>query len=414
MEDITFEFPQDIYFVNESEEEQHKVYRFDKSKDIYDIISYFLGKKSSNDNFYIVDIDKIHQQYLLWNSELSFIKPYYAIKSNPDHIIMKLLSSLGCGFDCASKTEINEAINYVKPFDVIYANPCKEITHLQFARSHDVDLLTFDSEAELHKIKLHHPEAKLIIRIKVDDSSSKCKFSSKFGCDLEEADELLNLIKVLKLNLVGVSFHVGSNCTSSGFFDKAITDAKKVFDMARDKYGMTLNLLDIGGGFPGFNEKTEIQFSDIAKEIRDSIDNNFKDQKDEVQFMAEPGRFFCTTSHTLIFNIIGMKKKKNGDNIQYQYTINDGIYGSFSAVVFDYAQPIIKPFNERDEDKLYPSTIFGPTCDSLDKISDSTMLPKLTIGDWCFVENFGAYTRASSTNFNGFQSAEVYYISKDN
>jgi len=402
----------DVTYVSGLDDANTRVYKFDSSKDIYDIISYFLEIKSSNDHFYVVDINQIIKQYNLWKKELPFIRPFYAIKSNPDPMIIKILTSLGCKADCASKTEIVAALDYLQPQDIIYANPCKEITHIQFARSHDVDLLTFDSETELHKIKIHHPKAKLILRIKVDDSSSRCKFSIKFGCEIENIQSMLNLIKVLELNLVGVSFHVGSNCTSVGYFKKAIADCRKVFDLGHQIIGKKLSILDIGGGFPGFDNECGITFQDICQEIRDSYQESFGDIKEEVNVIAEPGRFFSTKSHTLVFNIIGIKKKINSETkqINYQYTINEGIYGSFSAVMFDYAKPIIKPFNERNEEELYKSTVFGPTCDSLDKITEDAMLPEMAVGDWCFVENFGAYTRASSTSFNGFRPGQVYYI----
>jgi ornithine decarboxylase len=402
----------DVTYVSGLDDANTRVYKFDSSKDIYDIISYFLEIKSSNDHFYVVDINQIIKQYNLWKKELPFIRPFYAIKSNPDPMIIKILTSLGCKADCASKTEIVAALDYLQPQDIIYANPCKEITHIQFARSHDVDLLTFDSETELHKIKIHHPKAKLILRIKVDDSSSRCKFSIKFGCEIENIQSMMNLIKVLELNLVGVSFHVGSNCTSVGYFKKAIADCRKVFDLGYQIIGKKLSILDIGGGFPGFDNECGITFQDICQEIRDSYQESFGDIREEVNVIAEPGRFFSTKSHTLVFNIIGIKKKINTETkqINYQYTINEGIYGSFSAVMFDYAKPIIKPFNERNEEELYKSTVFGPTCDSLDKITEDAMLPEMAVGDWCFVENFGAYTRASSTSFNGFRPGQVYYI----
>jgi ornithine decarboxylase len=403
---------EDVTYVSGLDDANIKIYKFDANKDIYDIISYFLEIKSSNDHFYVVDLNKIIKQYYLWKKELPFIRPFYAVKSNPDPMILKILTSLGCGADCASKTEIVSAMDCLQPEDIIYANPCKEITHIQFARSHDVDLLTFDSETELHKIKIHHPKAKLILRIKVDDSSSRCKFSVKFGCEEDNIAGILNLIKVLELNLVGVSFHVGSGCSSVGSFSKAISDARKVFDMSLKMNNKHLSILDIGGGFPGFETECGITFQDIAKEIRESFETSFGDIKDNIEVMAEPGRFFSTISHTLVFNIIGIKKKNDKENnqVKYQYTINEGIYGSFSAVMFDYAKPIIKPFNERDEEELYQSTVFGPTCDSLDKITESAMLPEMAVGDWCFVENFGAYTRASSTSFNGFRPGQVYYI----
>ena len=401
----------DVTYVSGLDDANTRIYKFDATKDIYDIISYFLEIKSSNDHFYVVDINQIIKQYNLWKKELPFVRPFYAIKSNPDPMIIKILTSLGCKADCASKTEIVAALDYLQPQDIIYANPCKEITHIQFARSHDVDLLTFDSETELHKIKIHHPKAKLILRIKVDDSSSRCKFGIKFGCEIENIQSMLNLIKVLELNLVGVSFHVGSNCTSVGYFKKAIADCRKVFDLGYQIIGKKLTVLDIGGGFPGFDNECGITFQDICNEIRESYQESFGDIRDEVNVIAEPGRFFSTKSHTLVFNIIGIKKKINNEKkINYQYTINEGIYGSFSAVMFDYAKPIIKPFNERNEEELYKSTVFGPTCDSLDKITEDAMLPEMAVGDWCFVENFGAYTRASSTSFNGFRPGQVYYI----
>ncbi len=402
----------DVTYVSGPDETNTKIYKFDSSKDIYDIISYFLEIKSSNDHFYVVDVNQIVKQYNLWKRELPFIRPYYAIKSNPDPMIIKILTSLGCGADCASKTEIINALEYLSPADILYANPCKEITHIQSASSHDVDLLTFDSETELHKIKINHPKAKLILRIKVDDSSSRCKFGIKFGCEEDNIPAIINLIKVLELNLVGVSFHVGSGCSSAGSFVKAIEDARRIFDLYYKENKKKLYMLDIGGGFPGFDTECGITFQDIAKEIRDSFEKSFGDIKDEIQVIAEPGRFFCTKSHTLVFNIIGIKKKfdKENNKVKFQYTINEGIYGSFSAVMFDYAKPIIKPFNERNEEELYQSTVFGPTCDSLDKITEEAMLPEMAVGDWCFVENFGAYTRASSTSFNGFRPGQVYYI----
>lgn len=413
-------------FITESDDKNHKIYKFNSDYDIYDIITDLLEKKSTNDHFYIVDLNKIINQYNLWKRELPMIRPYYAIKSNPDSMIMKLLSDLGCGFDCASKMEIIEGLNHTGAEHLIYANPCKEITHIQFARSRDVDLMTFDSDCELYKIKLNHPNAKIILRIKVDDSSSKCKFSSKFGYDVNEVENILGLIKILELNLVGVSFHVGSNCSSSGFFKKAIADARKIFDISREKYNFKLSILDIGGGFPGYDLESGITFIDIASEIRESLQESFKDyingdyndnyddEKTKFQIISEPGRFFCTQSHILVCNIIGIKKRKDLDGSPiFQYTINEGVYGSFSATIFDYAKPKIIPFNERDESKVYKSIVFGPTCDSLDKVTEDAILPEMAVGDWVFIENFGAYTRASSTSFNGFQPGKVYYVMRD-
>ena len=131
----------------------------------------------------------------------------------------------------------------------------------------------------------------------------------------------------------------------------------------------------------------------------------------KVKFIAEPGRYFAESSHTLVLNVIGKKNiidEETGDKIIVYY-LNDGIYGSFGCIYFDHTEPLILPFNERN-DKVHKSRLFGPTCDSIDLIANEIMLPELAIGEWVYVENFGAYTVASSSNFNGFKTNVFKYI----
>ena len=186
---------------------------FINSDDIYDIIRAFLDENHSDSAFYIVDLTKIIEQYHKWFEHLPNITPYYAIKCNPNKTIIQLLGKLGVNFDCASQHEIAQVLSAgVSPDRIIYANPCKSSSYIKYARSTDVDLLVLDSTNEIYKIKLYHPAANLLIRIKIDDSKSLCRFSSKFGCSLKQVEELCSLAKASKLNVVGISFHVGSNC----------------------------------------------------------------------------------------------------------------------------------------------------------------------------------------------------------
>lgn len=387
-----------------------KLYKFDINSDIYDIISYFLEMRSSEDPFYIVDLSEVQRKYQQWVKHLPRIQPFYAIKSNPDPMILHVLAKLGCAFDCASKDEIILAKSTGVPVEkLLYANPVKNNESLQFARSQDVDYLTFDSCCELDKIKLFHPDAKCIIRIKVDDSGSVCKFNSKFGCSIEESRELLDLAKADEVNVVGVSFHCGSNCKVSGQFMSAIGDARKVFDIAKE-FDFNMNILDIGGGYPGVDDGP-VTFEQIANEINNAIDIHFGDLEN-ITFISEPGRAFSASSHTLVPTIIGIKNSINeSGEKEYKYTLNDGVYGSFNCIIFDHADPQILPFNERTE-KTYNSILFGPSCDSIDVITKDAKLPKLSIGDRVFIKNFGAYTKASSSSFNGFKTTLNYYIIK--
>lgn len=338
------------------------------------------------------------------------MEPHYAIKSCPNEVIIELLARLGCGFDCASKGEILQVMKHnVRPERIIYANPVKQNDYITFAGQEGVHDMTFDCEEELHKIKQHHPNANMILRIKTDDSHSVCKFSTKFGCSVKEATDLIKVAKDLEIKVVGVSFHVGSKCLDSESYVKAIKDARDVFNVGK-KYGMNMYLLDIGGGFPGSEGESLVSFDRMASAIEFGIENYFKDIEN-LKIISEPGRYFCSKSHTLVCNVIGKKKKTVGDETKYLYYINEGVYGGFNCLVFDDAHPQIKPLHVKNNTP-YKSTVFGPTCDSLDKIGTDIDLPELNVGDICYVENFGAYTKASSSHFNGFGEVIPYYYIK--
>ena len=272
------------------------------------------------------------------------------------------------------------------------------------------------------------------MRLAVDDSKSACKFNCKFGCKLVEVEKILTIVKTLKLDIIGFSFHVGSSCSSADNYYYAISDCKTATDIAK-KMDITITTIDIGGGFPGVNKL--ISFEDIAVRVNDGIRDFFLDdvRDKKIQFISEPGRYFAQTSHILVLNVIGKKiiydtsiknintifktdevKENTNENDGINdkkiiYYLNDGVYGSFNCIFFDHNNPIILPFNERKE-KLYKTTIFGPTCDSIDLISENVLLPELAIGEWVYVEDFGAYTAASSSSFNGFKTNICNYIFK--
>ena len=394
---------------------EKKITSYPTDTSTIDIIKSTLEKSHLDTGFFIVDLTIVIQQYKKWIEYLPRIKPFYAVKCNPDELVIKTLGILGTGFDCASKNEISLVLDntHSDASSIIFANPAKADTHIRYARGVDVDTMTFDNMYELLKIVNYNPNAKLVIRIKVDDSHSVCRFNSKFGTDIEHVDGLMKLAKTIGLDIVGVSFHVGSGCKNVEAYRTAIEKSRLVFNLGHEN-GYKMKILDIGGGFPGTDEQT-IKFEDIATTINESIDNYFpeRDFPEDygLQIIAEPGRYFAAASHTLVLNVIAKNKfvDKNTGEIRFSYTLNDGVYGSFNCIMFDHAKPIIKPFNERDG-KVYDCTIYGPTCDSMDTISHDSKLPDLAIGESVYIENAGAYTTAAASNFNGFQRTPCEYI----
>lgn len=377
----------------------------DENIDVYNIIADAIGKITGNSAFYIINLTEIIDRHKKWMTELPLVKPFYAVKCNPNTAIIRLLATLGCGFDCASKDEISTVLRSgVEPANIIFANPCKDQHFIQYARASDVDLLTFDDENELYKIKLYHPRAKLLIRIKTDDSKSRCRFNSKFGVDLETAKTLVSLAKTLQLDVVGVSFHAGSSCSSVEPYVQAFHDIKELFDYSQT-IEKPMNIIDIGGGFSARDDYH--LFEEIAAAIRTEI-KKFS-HVENLTLIAEPGRFFVESSHTLLFSVIGKKCVQEAGKRIFKYYTNDGVYGSFNCILFDQFKPKILPYNERDG-VLYDSVVFGPTCDSLDTIDNDIKLPELAIGEWLYVENMGAYSSSSSTTFNGLNNTTALYI----
>ena len=396
----------------------------DKDLDIYEMIELVFEKNNPSTAFYIINLGEIVRQYKLWTELFPYIRPFYAVKCNPNNVICQLLSLLGVGFDVASKNEINLVKDNVNDIEsIIYANPYKECSSIQYARAIDVDFSVFDSEDELLKIKIYHPKCKLLMRLKVDDKNSLCKFSNKFGIEEDEALSLLQLAKSMSLDVIGICFHVGSGCMDPVQYYSSLELAKRIFDIAKT-IGFKFNTIDIGGGFPGTRDEESLELlNGISKQVRQGVTDffsteyyidSFNDDNNEnelpiLKLISEPGRFFVQSSHTLLVNVIGKKIRQKADNKTICYYMNDGIYGSFNCIFFDHQKPEIQPYNERDGER-YDSIVFGPTCDGLDKVCEGVQLPELAIGEWCFINNFGAYTVAAASDFNGFSKLKAFYI----
>lgn len=360
--------------------------------------------------FYIIDLGCVLKKYQQWVRCLPRVKPFYAVKCNPNNAIVKTLASVGVNFDCASKAEIQQILGMgVSASRIIYANPTKMKNHIVYAKGSGVDLMTFDNIFELQKISECYPEARLVLRIITDDSQSVCKFSTKFGAPMDHVPAILAEAQRLNLNVVGISFHVGSGCMSTTSFIAAIRSAHSVFQMA-PTYGFSFTLLDLGGGWPGTDDDG-IKFVDIAEAIRPVLDELFSA---DINIIAEPGRYFVAESHSLAVNVFAKREMKDETGSRkFLYYVNDGVYQSFNCIFFDHVAPTPLLFGSPEERTkgIHRSTVFGPTCDSMDCIAKDILLPELEVGEWLYFKHMGAYTTAAASPFNGFKShPNTYYV----
>ncbi len=349
----------------------------------------------------VIYLNEISNRIEKWKGLLPRVKPFYAIKSNPDSKIVETTLQHNIGYDCASKKEIKTMLDLgITPDRIIYANPFKQSDFIEYAIENGVYRMTLDSVYELEKIAKIDKEkkSKLVLRLKVDSGeSSIISFSEKFGATREVALGILIRAKELGLDFIGVSFHVGSMCHNPNIFETSIKFCREIFDLAKT-FGFDMNFLDLGGGFSG---KT---FEACAKVINQSID---KYEFEGIEIIAEPGRFFCESSTDVYCRVIGKSLKNN----KFHYILNDGVYNSFVSVIYDARKPVpevLKPFVE----EAYPSVIWGNTCDSVDCLGKDFYLQELEIGDWLVFREYGAYGQPCE-GFNGFDLTEKIYLNHE-
>ena len=331
----------------------------------------------------VLSLEQIEKNYRLLRTHLPRVKVFYAIKANPHRRILELMRDLGSNFDVASDGEIMELSSLgVDGSRMIYANPMKTVNGLRACRNAGVGKMTFEC-----------PGATVLLRIRIDNSSAHVDLNKKFGAAREQALELLLKARDAGLDAAGIAFHVGSQTTSADPYLYALDIAREIFEEAAAA-GMQLRIMDIGGGFPIPEPKVRFNLQEMLNQINARLDEDFPG----VEIWAEPGRFICGTAVNLITSVIGVTERGG----QPWYFLDEGLYGTFSGVLFDQWDFKLISFKEGEQ---VAATFAGPSCDSLDIMFRGKMTVRQEEGDLILVPICGAYTSASATTFNGFSKA---------
>lgn len=344
----------------------------------------------------VLSLNQIEKNYRFLQEHLQQVKLHYAMKANPHARILERLSELGSSFDVASDGEIRTLAEMGISGDrLIYANPIKTERGFKACRDTGVHKFTFDSFSEVDKLAKACPGATVLLRLRIDNAQAHVDLNKKFGAPRENAIALLQAAQAAGLNAAGIAFHVGSQTVCSDPYLRALDITKELFDEAR-AVGLNLTTLDIGGGFPIPESKVKFNLSEMLQQIAARLEEDFAD----VDIWAEPGRYMCGTAVNLITSVIGINER----NGQTWYFLDDGIYGTFSGVIFDQWDFKLISFKKG---KRHQATFAGPSCDSLDIMFRGKMTVPLEVGDILLVPACGAYTSASATTFNGFHKAQI-------
>lgn len=344
----------------------------------------------------VLSLKQIEANYMCLKTYMPRARVFYAIKANPHPEILKTMIKLGSSFDVASDGEIRTLHDMgVEGERLIYANPVKTTGGLQACRECGVSKMTFDSASEIEKIRAICPDATVLLRLRIDNSSAHVDLNKKFGAAREHALDLMLKAKEAGLDMAGIAFHVGSQTVSADPYLHGLDIARELFEEAAAA-GLKLRILDIGGGFPIPEPKVRFNLPEMLKQINARLDEDFPG----IDVWAEPGRYICGTAVNLITSVIGVNERGG----QPWYFLDEGLYGTFSGVIFDQWDFKLISFKEGEE--RVAATFAGPSCDSLDIMFRGKMTVPLEVGDLLLVPSCGAYTSASATTFNGFSKAQ--------
>lgn len=339
-----------------------------------------------------------------WFVEKFPAQAFYAVKANPAPHVLDALWDAGIrSFDAASEKEIELIHGRFPGARIAFLHPVKPRHAIKRAyENFGVRIFVTDTVAELNKILEATGYAKdltILVRIAVSCEGSALPLSNKFGAQAEEAAEILRLAR-RHADEVGVSFHVGSQAMKPSAWALAMADASRVIIDA----GVTVDIVDVGGGFPAiYGDKAPPDMDDYVTMVMRSFENMFV--LENAELWCEPGRALVAEAESLLVRVDLAKGKT--------LYINDGSYGSlYDAVHERWNFPIRAVSGDgRKLGRMVEYTVYGPTCDSTDKLAETVWLPAgLTEGDYIEFGNIGAYGRAMATKFNGFGEAETIAV----
>lgn len=331
---------------------------------------------------------------------------YYAMKADAEKGVLETLAEEGACFEAASLYELKLLEEIGVPADrILYGTSVKPISHLKKFHEYGVNRFAFDSAQELDKIAAIAPNARVYVRVSVNDTGSIYRFSEKFGTVHENVVPLLKQAKELGLEHYGISFHVGSQAGNKDAWATAIKSLVPVLKHL-DEIGMRIEVLNIGGGYPAMYASSEEHIA--LREIAASVHEALQELPYEPHLILEPGRAMVSESAVLVSSVVSKIER-----IEHTWLFLDaGVYnGLFESLAYQgairYRISSLRPLSNAGEAVF---ALAGPTGDSWDVVSRDAHLPAdIVAGDRLVFHNVGAYNLVMVGRFNGFPKPPAYF-----
>jgi ornithine decarboxylase len=357
----------------------------------------------------VLDVDRVESNFRAIRDALPLARIYYAVKANPAPQILERLVRLESSFDAASFEEVQACIEAgAMPASISYGNTVKKVSAIRGAVAAGVDMFAFDSDEELEKLAAHAPGSRVYCRILVENEGAEWPLSRKFGTTLEHARALMVRAGELGLDAFGLSFHVGSQQTSTAAYEAAIGRVAMLFTDLRDS-GVNLRMVNLGGGFPVRYRDEVPGIDQFANAIMGAMTEHFGNALPDM--LIEPGRSIVGDAGVVSAEVVLVSRKGAADPVRWVY-LDIGRFGGLAetegeAIKYQFVTP-------HDGGETGPVVIAGPTCDGADTLyerSNYRLPTALTCGDRVELLATGAYvTTYASQRFNGFAPLAEYYV----
>ena len=363
-----------------------------------------LGKLDHPTPYLLMDLDAVDRAYHAITDALPDVAIRYATKCNPDPRILARLHTAGSGFEIASYSELQILTSLgVRAEDVIFSSPIKPWTHIREAASAGVWRFAFDSATELEKLATHAPGAAVYVRLATGSPGSKVPSEGKFGVSGGQAVELMQTASTLGLQPYGIAYHVGSQMTQPNAWEDATRRAAAVL-RGLQAHGITLRMLDIGGGFPARYADPVPGLSDYGACIRRAVARHLPYP---IQLCAEPGRALVAEAGVLVTTIIGTAERAGRSWLH----LDVGAFNGMMETLLTQNRLVYPLADSGAAAERGAYHITGPTCDSQDTMFFGVSLSRdLVSGDLVYIYAAGAYTTCYASTFNGFSVPMIYVL----
>ncbi len=372
-------------------------------------IARFLAQQQPATPCLVLDVDRVEVNFRALQRVLPLARIYYAVKANPARPVLERLVRLGSSFDAASWEEVSGCLEAgALPEVISFGNTIKKVSAIRAAFARGVTLFAFDSAEELEKLAEHAPGARVYCRILVENEGAEWPLSRKFGTTIESARELMVRAGEMGLDPYGLSFHVGSQQTTTRAYEVAIAKVAMLFTDLTEA-GVNLRMMNLGGGFPTRYRDPVPEIDQFGDAIMTSMTEHFGNALPEM--LIEPGRFIVGDAGLVSAEVVLVSRRDPNDPVRWVY-LDIGRFGGLAetegeAIKYRIATP-------HDGSAMGPVAIAGPTCDGADILYEKSnyRLPlALRSGERVEILSAGAYVTAyASQKFNGFAPPAEHYL----